>query len=62
MGALEPQAERSAVSQQLDVSQIDLPPEETANLTQLIPELDLLGEKGKEKEKDDEEEEEVCTF
>ncbi|XP_048849591.1 double-strand-break repair protein rad21 homolog A-like isoform X2 [Brienomyrus brachyistius] len=58
MGTLEQQLERSAVAQQLDMSQVDLPPEETTNLTQLIPELDLLGEKGKEKEKDDEEEEE----
>ncbi|XP_023667616.1 RAD21 cohesin complex component b [Paramormyrops kingsleyae] len=58
MGTLEQQVERSAVSQQLDMSQVDLPPEETPSLTQLIPELDLLGEKGKEKEKDDEEEEE----
>ncbi|XP_061109735.1 RAD21 cohesin complex component b isoform X1 [Conger conger] len=59
MGALEPQADRSALAQpQLDMPQVELPPEEVSNLTQLIPELDLLGEKGKDKDKDDEEEEE----
>uniref|UniRef100_A0AAQ5XK79 Rad21/Rec8-like protein N-terminal domain-containing protein n=1 Tax=Amphiprion ocellaris TaxID=80972 RepID=A0AAQ5XK79_AMPOC len=37
------------------LSQVDLPPEESSvNLTQLVPELDLLGEKGKDK-KDDKE-------
>ncbi|KAJ8409846.1 hypothetical protein AAFF_G00219050 [Aldrovandia affinis] len=59
MGALEPQADRSSLAQpQLDMPQVDLPPEEAPSLNQLIPELDLLGEKGKEKDKDDEEEEE----
>ncbi|KAJ8273353.1 hypothetical protein GJAV_G00100660 [Gymnothorax javanicus] len=59
MGALEPQAERSAPTQpQLDMNQVELPPEEVPNISQLIPELDLLGEKGKGKDKDDEEEEE----
>lgn len=58
MGALEPQTDRSALSQQLDMPQVELPPEETASLSQLMPEFDLLGEKGKNKEKDDEEEEE----
>ncbi|KAI1885953.1 hypothetical protein AGOR_G00209060 [Albula goreensis] len=58
MGALEQQGDRSALSQQLDISQVELPPEDTGNISQLIPELDLLGEKGKEKNKDDEEEEE----
>lgn len=39
--------------------QVDLPPEETTvNLTQLVPELDLLGSKGKDK-KDESDEEEV---
>lgn len=39
--------------------QVDLPPEESSlNLTQLVPELDLLGEKSKDK-KDDSDEEEV---
>ncbi|KAG5856455.1 hypothetical protein ANANG_G00008140 [Anguilla anguilla] len=58
MGALEPQTDRSALSQQLDMPQVELPPEETASLSQLMPEFDLLSEKGKNKEKDDEEEEE----
>lgn len=39
--------------------QVDLPPEESSlNLTQLVPELDLLGEKSKDK-KDESDEEEV---
>ncbi|KAJ8290027.1 hypothetical protein GJAV_G00007900 [Gymnothorax javanicus] len=58
MGALELPADRSTLPQQLDVPQLELPPEETASLSQLIPELDLLGEKGKNKDKDDEDEEE----
>lgn len=61
MAALEPQhvADRSVLSQRLDVHQVDLPPEESSlNLTQLVPELDLLSEKSKDK-KDDSEEEEV---
>lgn len=58
MGALELPADRSTLPQQLDVPQLELPPEETASLSQLIPELDLLGEKDKNKDKDDEEEEE----
>uniref|UniRef100_A0AAQ5Z9Z1 Rad21/Rec8-like protein N-terminal domain-containing protein n=1 Tax=Amphiprion ocellaris TaxID=80972 RepID=A0AAQ5Z9Z1_AMPOC len=41
------------------LSQVDLPPEESSvNLTQLVPELDLLGEKGKDKKDDSDEEEE----
>lgn len=52
-------ADRSDLSQRLDMPQVDLPPEESSvNLTQLVPELDLLGDKGKEK-KDDSDEEEV---
>lgn len=52
-------AERSVLSQRLDMPQVDLPPEESSiNLTQLVPELDLLGEKGKDK-KDESDEEEV---
>lgn len=39
--------------------QVDLPPEESISLTQLVPELDLLGEKGKDGKKDDSDEEEV---
>uniref|UniRef100_A0A671RSE0 RAD21 cohesin complex component n=1 Tax=Sinocyclocheilus anshuiensis TaxID=1608454 RepID=A0A671RSE0_9TELE len=37
---------------------VDLPPEELGNIAQLIPELDLIGEKSKEKKDDEEEEEE----
>uniref|UniRef100_A0A7N8XR06 RAD21 cohesin complex component n=1 Tax=Mastacembelus armatus TaxID=205130 RepID=A0A7N8XR06_9TELE len=52
-------AERSVLSQRLDMPQVDLPPEESSvNLTQLVPELDLLGEKGKDKKDDSDEEEE----
>ncbi|KAJ8398525.1 hypothetical protein AAFF_G00427800 [Aldrovandia affinis] len=58
MGALEHQADRSTLSQQLDIPQVELPPEEQPNLSQLIPELDLLGEKSKEKDDEEEEEEE----
>lgn len=48
--------DRSALTQsRLDVPQVDLPPEEpTLDLTLLVPELDLIGEKEK---KDDSEEE-----
>lgn len=52
-------ADHSDLSQRLDMPQVDLPPEESSvNLTQLVPELDLLSDKGKEK-KDDSDEEEV---
>lgn len=47
----------SIVSTRLPVPPVELPPEETPSLTQLIPELDLLGEKSKDKKDDDEEEE-----
>lgn len=60
MAPLEQQqlAERSELSQRLDMPQVDLPPEESSvNLTQLVPELDLLGDKGKEKKDDSDEEE-----
>ncbi|KAM4630213.1 double-strand-break repair protein rad21 homolog A-like [Polymixia lowei] len=63
MGTLDQQqqegARASGVSQQLEVCSVDLPPEET-NISQMI-ELDLLGDKNKEKKDDesDEEEEEV---
>lgn len=60
MAPLEQQqvADRSDLSQRLDMPQVDLPPEETSvNLTQLVPELDLLGDKGKEKKDDSDEEE-----
>ncbi|XP_028836524.1 double-strand-break repair protein rad21 homolog A-like isoform X1 [Denticeps clupeoides] len=58
----------SVLAQQLDVPQVEMPPEDTAsicsanlssaNLSTLVPEFDLLGEKGKEKDKNDSEEEE----
>ncbi|XP_030639820.1 double-strand-break repair protein rad21 homolog A isoform X2 [Chanos chanos] len=52
---LPPQLDQSV----LDMPQVDLPPEDSANLSRLVPELDLLGEKSKEnKDKDDSEEEE----
>lgn len=63
MGALDQQQQQqesraSDVSQQLEVSNVDLPQEETTttNISQLI-ELDLLGDK--KKKNDDESEEEV---
>lgn len=60
MVPLEPQqlADRSVVPQRLDMPQVELPPEESSlNLTDLVPELNLLGEK--EKDKKDESDEEV---
>lgn len=37
--------------------QVDLPPEESSvNLTQLVPELDLIGDKGKDKKDESDEE------
>uniref|UniRef100_A0A8C1PC32 RAD21 cohesin complex component b n=1 Tax=Cyprinus carpio TaxID=7962 RepID=A0A8C1PC32_CYPCA len=52
--------DRSSIvsTQHVNMQQVDLPPEEPANISQFIPEFDLIGEKSKEK-KDDEEEEEV---
>lgn len=62
MAPLEEQQQQQVadhLSQRLDMPQVDLPPEESSiNLTQLVPELDLLGDKGKDK-KDDSDEEEV---
>uniref|UniRef100_A0A4W5JK16 RAD21 cohesin complex component n=1 Tax=Hucho hucho TaxID=62062 RepID=A0A4W5JK16_9TELE len=61
MGAQEPQADHSVLSLAqadhsiLSMAQVDLPPEESLNLTQLVPELDLLD---KEKKDDSDEEEE----
>lgn len=53
----QPVADHSVLSQRLDMPQVDLPPEETSvNLTQLVPELDLLGDKGKEKKDESDEE------
>lgn len=69
MTPLEPQlpADSSVLSQRIDMPQVDMPPEETTlNLTQLVPELDLLAEpeKGKDGKKDgdsDEEDDEEQT-
>ena len=47
----------SIVSTRLNMQQVELPPEEPPNISQLIPELDLLGEKSKEKKDDDDDEE-----
>lgn len=55
-----PPMEPSVLSQQLDMPQVDLPPEDSNNLSRIVPELDLLGEKSKDK--DDSEEEEVSTW
>lgn len=65
MAPLEQQQVAGSDLSRLDMPQVDLPPEESINLTQLVPELDLLGEKSKDK-KDDSDEEEVgrnnCFF
>ncbi|KAK6491539.1 double-strand-break repair protein rad21-like protein isoform X1 [Huso huso] len=58
LGALEQQPELLQQPPQLEIPPVVLPPEEQQNITDLIPELDILMEKGKEKGKDDEEEEE----
>ncbi|KAL0963328.1 hypothetical protein UPYG_G00304740 [Umbra pygmaea] len=56
MGALEPQPDQSVLSMtQVEMPPEVRPPEESLNLTQLVPELDLLE---KEKKDDSEEEEE----
>uniref|UniRef100_A0A8C1CD54 RAD21 cohesin complex component a n=1 Tax=Cyprinus carpio carpio TaxID=630221 RepID=A0A8C1CD54_CYPCA len=47
----------SVLSQQLDMPQVDLPPEDSTDLSRLVPELDLLDDKNKEKDKDDSDEE-----
>ncbi|MBN3284991.1 RAD21 protein, partial [Polyodon spathula] len=57
LGALEQQPELQQPPQ-LEIPPVVLPPEEPQNIIDLIPELDILMEKGKEKGKDDEEEEE----
>uniref|UniRef100_A0AAX7V6Q9 RAD21 cohesin complex component n=1 Tax=Astatotilapia calliptera TaxID=8154 RepID=A0AAX7V6Q9_ASTCA len=47
------------VPQRLDMPQVELPPEESSlNLTDLVPELNLLGEKEKDKKDESDEEEE----
>uniref|UniRef100_A0AAZ3S2N4 Double-strand-break repair protein rad21 homolog n=1 Tax=Oncorhynchus tshawytscha TaxID=74940 RepID=A0AAZ3S2N4_ONCTS len=62
--AQEPQADLSVLSlaqadqSVLSMAQVDLPPEESLNLTQLVPELDLLDKEKKDKDDSDEEEEE----
>ncbi|KAM8766176.1 RAD21 cohesin complex component b isoform 1-T2 [Acanthopagrus schlegelii] len=65
MGALDQQQQpqqpqgssASNVSQQLEPTNVELPPEETTNISQLI-ELDLLSDKDKKKDDDSDEEEE----
>uniref|UniRef100_A0A671VT65 RAD21 cohesin complex component b n=1 Tax=Sparus aurata TaxID=8175 RepID=A0A671VT65_SPAAU len=54
MGALD---HASNVSQQLEPTNVEVPPEETTNISQLI-ELDLLSDKDKKKDDDSDEEEE----
>ncbi|XP_052003467.1 double-strand-break repair protein rad21 homolog A [Xyrauchen texanus] len=49
--------DQSVLSHQLDMPQVDLPPEDSSNLSRLVPELDLLDELNKEKDKTDSEEE-----
>ncbi|XP_059364478.1 double-strand-break repair protein rad21 homolog A-like isoform X1 [Carassius carassius] len=49
--------DQSILSQQLDMPQVDLPPEDSTNLSALVPELDLLDDKNKEKDKEDSDEE-----
>ncbi|KAA0702668.1 Double-strand-break repair protein rad21 -like protein [Triplophysa tibetana] len=53
-----PPMDQSVLSQQLEMPQVDLPPEDCTNLSRLVPELDLLDEKGKDKDDSDEEGEE----
>lgn len=52
-----PPMEPSVLAQQLDMPQVDLPPEDSTNLSRIVPEFDLLVEKSKDK--DDSEEDEV---
>uniref|UniRef100_A0AAY5K4F2 RAD21 cohesin complex component n=1 Tax=Esox lucius TaxID=8010 RepID=A0AAY5K4F2_ESOLU len=52
MGTLEPPADQSVLS----MAQVEMPPEESLNLTQLVPELDLLEKEKKDKEDSEEEE------
>ncbi|KAI7806306.1 double-strand-break repair protein rad21 homolog A [Triplophysa rosa] len=53
-----PPMDQSVLSQQLEMPQVDLPPEDCTNLSRLVPELDLLDEKGKDKDDSEEEGEE----
>jgi hypothetical protein len=57
MGTLEQAANHSGVSQQLDIT-VELPPEDSTNLSQ-FPELDLIEEKKDKKEGEDDSDEEV---
>ncbi|KAM6968228.1 double-strand-break repair protein rad21 homolog A-like [Aplochiton taeniatus] len=57
MSTLEQQSEQSLLTQRLDLPQVEMPAEQSLNLTQLVPELDLL-DKEKEKKGDSDEEEE----
>uniref|UniRef100_A0AAX7SDT7 RAD21 cohesin complex component n=1 Tax=Astatotilapia calliptera TaxID=8154 RepID=A0AAX7SDT7_ASTCA len=51
--------DKDVVPQRLDMPQVELPPEESSlNLTDLVPELNLLGEKEKDKKDESDEEEE----
>ncbi|XP_056597272.1 RAD21 cohesin complex component b [Triplophysa dalaica] len=52
--------DRSSIvsTRHMNMLQVELPPEELTNISELIPELDLIGEKSKEKKDDDEEEDE----
>lgn len=54
--------DQSVLSQQLDMPLVDLPPEDSNNLSRLVPELDLLDDKSKEKDKDDSDEEVRCLL
>ncbi|XP_055750658.1 double-strand-break repair protein rad21 homolog A-like [Salvelinus fontinalis] len=56
MGTLEQAANHSGVSQQLDMT-VELPPDDSTNLSQ-FPELDLIGEKKDKKEGEDDSDEE----
>ncbi|XP_051999920.1 double-strand-break repair protein rad21 homolog A [Xyrauchen texanus] len=49
--------DQSVLSHQLDMPQVDLPPEDSVNLSTLVPELDLLDDQNKEKDKDNSDEE-----
>lgn len=51
--------DRSSIvsTRHMNMQQVELPPEEPANISQLIPEFDLIEEKSKDKKDDDDEEE-----
>ncbi|XP_063754941.1 double-strand-break repair protein rad21 homolog A-like isoform X2 [Eleginops maclovinus] len=58
LGALDHQQQPQQESQQQESSSVDLPPEESTNISQMI-ELDLLCDKDKKKDDDDSDEEEA---